>query len=212
MNDPRPQNRATDTSNRENVWEDNDDETEMVLEDTDNETVRLEHSRWYVEWEYSHRTSAMPHERPPLRIYLAAPMTTYRTERYNRIVSQLQHHFAGDRLLSARYLYTSTADWRMKWPKLLPTLDALLFIAAEDGTIGSGVLREIIDVRNRGRPVHYVSESEYIPLQRVHFQLPERPTSYQFLRVHIGPRRFARIYPALEPTDEIAYVDYELND
>ena len=129
-------------------------------------------------------TSVSPRRGRRRCVYLAAPIPTYRTSRYAWALAQVREQFPDHELLSARDLYVSTEDWLAKWPTTLPTLDALVFIAAADRTIGAGVFREIVDARSRGLPVWHLSDSAtLIPLPQVHFHIPERCSAQRCARV-----------------------------
>ncbi|MBA3274580.1 MAG: hypothetical protein H0T72_02205 [Chloroflexia bacterium] len=59
-------------------------------------------------------------------------------------------------LLAARNLFTSNAEWRRRWPGILPTLAALVFFDDADGCIGAGVEREIVGAHGLGIPVYFL--------------------------------------------------------
>lgn len=52
--------------------------------------------------------------------------------------------------------YTTDAGWLRAWPRLLSTLSGLVVFSAEDGTIGTGCMREITDAIVAGLPVAYL--------------------------------------------------------
>jgi len=55
------------------------------------------------------------------RIYIASPIATYQSPRYDQKLAQIARHFPGAEILQARHLFDSTADWRRRWPKARPT-------------------------------------------------------------------------------------------
>ena len=116
-------------------------------------------------------------------LYLAAPLTTYNTARYDWAVSQARREFPQHVLLSARDLCTSTADWRVKWPRLLPTLDTIVFISEPDGAIGIGVFLEVAQMLARGRPAYYLAEQGRFPIALAYSHRPVYPTAHRFLRM-----------------------------
>ncbi|MDQ3642776.1 MAG: hypothetical protein M3450_15225 [Actinomycetota bacterium] len=97
-----------------------------------------------------------PH--PAQRVYVASPLTTYRTSRYEAKLAQVIEQFPDATLLPARDLFRSTADWRTRWPALLPTLTELVFFAETDGTIGLGVWSELHDAADC-IPVWYLDDA-----------------------------------------------------
>lgn len=105
---------------------------------------------------------APPH--PAQRVYVASPLTTYRTPRYGAKLAEINERFPDATLLPARDLFRSTADWRERWPELLPTLTGLVFFAEIDGTIGLGVWSELHDAADR-MPVWYLDDAgRWFPL------------------------------------------------
>jgi hypothetical protein len=83
------------------------------------------------------------------RVYVASPITTYQTPRYDQKLAEIAQHFPRAELLQARCLFRSTADWRRRWPQLLPTLTGLVFFANSDRTVGLGVWSEVQDAVDR---------------------------------------------------------------
>ncbi len=79
------------------------------------------------------------------RVYVASPITTYQTARYDRKLDQISQHFPRAEILQSRDLFESTADWRRRRPQILPTLTDLVFFAETDRTIGLGVWSELQD-------------------------------------------------------------------
>lgn len=94
-------------------------------------------------------------------------MTTYRTPRYEAKLSQIGERFPAATLLPARDLFRSTAEWRMRWPDLLPTLTELVFFPESDGTIGLGVWSELHDAADQ-LPIWYLDDAgRWFPLAAV---------------------------------------------
>ncbi len=85
----------------------------------------------------------------PERVYIASPISTYQTPRYDRMLTEIAQHYPRAEILQARHLFQSTADWRRRWPQLLPTLTGLVFFSDVDSTIGLGVWSEIQDAADR---------------------------------------------------------------
>jgi hypothetical protein len=92
------------------------------------------------------------------RIYVASPLTTYRTPRYDAKLAQIGARFPAATLLPARDLFRSTAEWHEQWPLLLPTLTTLVFFTEIEGTIGLGVWSEVHDAAE-GIPVWYLDDA-----------------------------------------------------
>lgn len=91
------------------------------------------------------------------RVYVASSLSTYDTPRYDRMIDAVRLHFPDADILPARDQFTSNADWRRKWPRMLPTLAAMVFFD-DRGTIGRGVYQEVEDAKARDLPIFYLSD------------------------------------------------------
>lgn len=81
-------------------------------------------------------------------------LATYRTERYERCMALVRRRFAGAVLLEPRDLFHDTAGWLIEWPSIVQSIDAVVFIADTDGSIGYGVFREVREAHVLGVPVY----------------------------------------------------------
>lgn len=86
----------------------------------------------------------------PNTVYLAAPIYTYKTPRYEQALAWVHRQFPHVRVVNARDAFLSNADWRARWPLLLDHMHTLVFIADESGFIGKGVWQEVTDARACG--------------------------------------------------------------
>lgn len=91
------------------------------------------------------------------RVYVASSLSTYSTARYEQMIDAARSHYPQATILPARDQFTSTDDWRRRWPELLNTLQAVVFFADDDGYIGYGVFTELTDALDRGIPVRYLA-------------------------------------------------------
>src|SRR5690242_15626639 len=114
-------------------------------------------------------TSAPLSSGSALHIYLAAPMGTYYTPRYEWALSQVRTHFPDHELISAREQYSSNADWCARWPAMCSTLSALVFIADPEGWIGLGVWCEIHYAKKMDLPVWYLCDQGLLPFHEIGF-------------------------------------------
>ncbi len=94
------------------------------------------------------------------RVYVASPITTYRTPRYDLKLVLIAQHFPRAEILQPRHLFQSTADWRRRWPRILPTLTDLVFFAETDRTIGLGVWSEPDQDAARCVPVWFLADDD----------------------------------------------------
>ncbi len=92
-------------------------------------------------------------------VYLASPLGTFRTPRYGAKLAATRAHFPRADVLPARELFTSNADWRRRWPAILPTLRALVFFDDDAGYLGLGTWAELADVYRAGVPVWYLDDA-----------------------------------------------------
>jgi hypothetical protein len=113
-------------------------------------------------------------------------MTTYTTGRYDRLLAHVRQRFPHSEILSPRELFTDNADWRARWPSILPTLAVLVFGADARGWIGRGVYREVLDARAAGiQIVHLTVRGALIPCEQTSFTefTPTDPRRYARVRV-----------------------------
>lgn len=91
------------------------------------------------------------------RVYLASPLSTYGTERYERALESVRAKFPRASILPARDLFASNADWRERWRGIVRTLAAVVFFDDADGCIGAGTEQEITDAYRAGVPVLFLT-------------------------------------------------------
>jgi hypothetical protein len=91
-------------------------------------------------------------------VYVAAPMSLYRTARYDRLVAAIRALFPRAQVLDARSAWTSTEDWRGGGPLVLPIVSAVVVLADRGGWVGAGVVAEIDDAVATGRPIWHLTD------------------------------------------------------
>lgn len=92
------------------------------------------------------------------KVYVASPLTTYQTPRYDCMCATVRTLFPHADVLPARGLFASNAGWRARWPALLPTLAAVVFFTDDAGWIGKGVWAEISGAAHAGVPVALLTD------------------------------------------------------
>jgi hypothetical protein len=92
------------------------------------------------------------------RVYCAAPVTTYESERYGRLLERARESFPGMAILAARDAWRDNADWLARWPDVCRTLDAMVCIPDASGWIGRGVDTEIRDADRMGIPIWWLAD------------------------------------------------------
>lgn len=90
------------------------------------------------------------------RVYIACPLSTMDTPRYNAMLARVRELVPDADFLPARDLFASNAEWRARWSTLLATLDAVIFFDDDDGCIGAGTEQEITDAWLAGIPVFFL--------------------------------------------------------
>jgi hypothetical protein len=90
------------------------------------------------------------------RVYAAHPMTSYGTEHERACLDALAALLCGAEIIDPATRYRTNAGWLRAWPRLLRTLAGLVLFADEDGTVGTGCLREVVDAVAAGLPVAYL--------------------------------------------------------
>jgi hypothetical protein len=128
------------------------------------------------------------------RAYLAHPMTAYGTDHEAACLGELARLLTGWDLVDPAVRYASSAGWLRAWPRLVPTLSAVVVFADESGTIASGCLRELADAVTAMIPVvafkpevgliELIGVQLVDPLERV----PQRAGSL-VLGGHVDPSR-----------------------
>ncbi len=89
-------------------------------------------------------------------VYLAAPLSTFATPRYDAALALIRERHPHARILSPRDAFKSNADWLEQWPSIRPTITAL-YLLTGDGSyydyIAAGCLKEWWDVTgDDGKP------------------------------------------------------------
>jgi hypothetical protein len=87
------------------------------------------------------------------RVYAAHPMTSYGTEHERVCLDTLTALLPGTEIIDPAGRYRTNAGWLRAWPRLLSTLSGLVLFADEDGTVGAGCLREVVDAMAAGVPI-----------------------------------------------------------
>ncbi len=85
----------------------------------------------------------MRHRRP--RVYVAHPMTSYGTAHERSCLATLAELLPGVELCDPAGRYRTDDGWLRAWPRVLQTLSGLVIFPCENGTVGTGCLRELTD-------------------------------------------------------------------
>jgi len=95
---------------------------------------------------------------PRIGTYLASPLPTYGTARYDRILQLICAMYPNEQILEPRLLFASHEDWRARCPGVLGRVARVVFFANDDGSLGAGVVRELHDARWHNVPIAFASD------------------------------------------------------
>lgn len=96
------------------------------------------------------------------RLYFAHPILAYGTEHETRALDHLVQLSPGWEIVNPATRYATGTAWLRSWPRLVRTLDALVVLAGPDGTVGTGVLREVADCTFEHVPVLVLDDSLHL--------------------------------------------------
>lgn len=102
----------------------------------------------------------MGRERQP-RTYLAAPVAVLGRPDWPHRVRQIRTSVG--QVWDPAQLFTCSADWLRRWPRLLPLVSGLVLVPDDDGDIGAGCLREIADVLGKDLQAWLYADGELVP-------------------------------------------------
>jgi hypothetical protein len=132
-----------------------------------------------------------------LLLYVASPMATYQTPRYDQMLAHARQHFQDGNLMPARDLYSSNAHWQATWPQHLKRIDGVVFFTDTDLTIGKGVVAELSDALRRGVPIHYLQDDgSLLPYKQVAVEVLDGGASWRkYARVQVNSDRSTQERP-----------------
>jgi hypothetical protein len=90
---------------------------------------------------------------PRPRVYAAHPMASYGTDHERSRLVALGGLLPGVELFNPSRRYSTNVGWRRAWPRVLASLSGLVVFPGENGTIGTGCLRELTDAVTWGLPI-----------------------------------------------------------
>lgn len=88
-----------------------------------------------------------------MRLYCARPMTCYGTDLDARQLARVAEAFPDAEVLDPASMFDTNEQWLAAWPEVLASLDLLVLWADEDGFVGAGVFREVVDAMAARVPV-----------------------------------------------------------
>jgi len=147
-------------------------------------------------------SDARPH------VYVAHPLTSYRTEWAEECLRRLRKLLPGVDLIDPENRAWSEDLWLSEWPAVLGGLSALVAFPDKAGTIGTGCIREVTDAIFLGLPVWAFDGHRLVELTGLEF-VPEPRRTARRAAVPIGGRR---LKPAvlLARLSEAAVVPYQI--
>ena len=121
------------------------------------------------------------------RIYAAHPMTCYGSPHEVACLDALRKLVPGV-LINPAEVFASSAEWLVSWPRLIRRLDAMVAFPASDGTVGAGVVRELLDAVVYGIPVAVLDGTALVELAGVDMLGHRKRTALQVGRLVTGRR------------------------
>jgi len=116
--------------------------------------------------------------------YLASPLSTYGTTRYDRILALLRATYPNEPILEPRFLFTRHNDWRSRWPSIVCSIARVVFFANDDRSLGAGVVREIHDARWHGVPTAFAADDgALVSTYTLDFTSADDPGHVAFVRI-----------------------------
>jgi hypothetical protein len=99
-------------------------------------------------------------------------VSCYRTTLEGRQLDRIVQRYPEATIVNPAGQFGSMAVWERVWPGILADLDWIVFFADDEGCIGGGVVREVLDACARCIPVEYLgSDGQVCPLEQVDLQL-----------------------------------------
>jgi len=120
-------------------------------------------------------------------VYLASPLSTYHTPRYDHMCDRVRKLFPLAALVPARDCGFTRTTWLPRWQVMLPTLAAVVVFTDDAEWIGKGVWTEITTARITGIPVWFLTDDEVLHrLENLTFTVDEDDWK-QYAHVALAP-------------------------
>ena len=100
------------------------------------------------------------------RWYLASPMSTYRTERYDAMVDLVRAKLGPVTEPLTKDMFVSNLQWLAALPEILSQVVGVAFFADGDGFLGMGVVKEVDAAVALGLPVFFLPNTSSEPVSR----------------------------------------------
>ncbi|MHB8324795.1 MAG: hypothetical protein ACYDEA_03470 [Candidatus Dormibacteria bacterium] len=106
------------------------------------------------------------------RVYLASPIPTYWTRRYERHLERLQGLAPAAQIVEPRNLGWDSGAWLAEGREVIAGCDALVAFGLAGGVIGRGVWQELVWARELGLATFHIKLSGPMVPDPVAVQLP----------------------------------------
>jgi len=110
--------------------------------------------------------------------------------------------FPDDLLLNPAEMFATSTEWLIAWPRLVRRLDAMVAFPATDGTVGAGVVKELLDAVVYRIPVAVLDGGALVELAGVDMLGHRQRTALRVGRLVTGRRVSPRTF--LTRTMEVA--------
>ena len=119
-------------------------------------------------------------------VYLASNMLLFGSPQLTKAAETIRRTFPNATILRPEVLYADHAAWRQAWPRILPTLDALVFVTLPGGWIGYGTAAEIRTAQDRRVPMYQACASgRLVAVQAVAFSAVDPSDWHYYCRVQV---------------------------
>jgi hypothetical protein len=123
----------------------------------------------------------------PCRVYLAAPLSARDDPEYYPTCRNLvTSAWPEAELVEGIRAFLGSMDWQRRFNMVLRSCDCLVFVARPDGSIGAGVVREVVEAVFWRLPVSLATSDRLIPVEEVSFRFLADGSPDRFASVEVG--------------------------
>jgi transcriptional regulator with XRE-family HTH domain len=99
-------------------------------------------------------------------VYVAAPLVIDRPT-IDAALRAIEARYRGARIVDGTTQFRDNDDWRRVWKWMLRSIDYLVVVPAADGTVGTGVFKEVNDARAHGVLVEFLIDGTAVSWREV---------------------------------------------
>ena len=122
----------------------------------------------------------------PHRVYLASSRAQFGSATLEAAARAVARRFPGADIVRPEHLFADSRDWRLRWPTVLASLDALVFVTLADDWIGHGTATEIQMADARGLPLWLArTDGQVLAVASPRFGDPNAENWQRYCRIHV---------------------------